>query len=67
LINSSTSSSLAIKATTEALMAEGFECSGYVVDISNKEQVYEVAGRFWNFLTKPSKRLTASTFWRITG
>lgn len=33
----------AIKATTDALNDEGFECAGYVVDISDREQVYEVA------------------------
>ena len=33
----------AIKATADALKDEGFDCATYVVDISDKEQVYEVA------------------------
>lgn len=35
----------AIKATSDALITEGFECASYVVDISDKEKVYEVAKR----------------------
>lgn len=37
--------STAIKATSDALSEEGFECASYVVDISDKDQVYEVAKR----------------------
>lgn len=33
----------AIKATSDALKDEGFDCATYVVDISDKEQVYEIA------------------------
>jgi all-trans-retinol dehydrogenase (NAD+) len=32
-----------LKTTTDALKDEGFDCAAYVVDISDKEQVYEVA------------------------
>lgn len=39
------SSPTAIKATSDALSEEGFECASYVVDISDKDQVYEVAKR----------------------
>lgn len=35
----------AIKATAEALKDLGYECSGHVVDISDKTQVYEAAKR----------------------
>lgn len=35
----------AIKATSDALRDEGFDCAAYTVDISDKEQVYEVAKR----------------------
>lgn len=37
--------STAIKATSDALSEEGFECASYVVDISDKDQVYEAAKR----------------------
>lgn len=33
----------ALKATQDVLNQEGYECATYVVDISDKEQVYEVA------------------------
>jgi all-trans-retinol dehydrogenase (NAD+) len=33
----------AIKATTDALQEEGYECAAYVVDISDKDKVYEAA------------------------
>lgn len=35
----------AIKATSDALRDEGFDCAAYTVDISDKDQVYEVAKR----------------------
>lgn len=33
----------ALKATADALKDEGFDCATYMVDISDKEQVYDVA------------------------
>lgn len=33
----------AIKSTIDLLEAEGLPCKGYVVDISNREQVFEMA------------------------
>lgn len=35
----------ALNATCEALKEEGFNCSSYVVDVSNREMVYQVAKR----------------------
>jgi all-trans-retinol dehydrogenase (NAD+) len=36
---------LALKGTTDALQQEGFQCTSYLVDISDKEQVYATAQR----------------------
>jgi len=33
----------AINATCDALKTEGFECASYIVDISDREKVYEAA------------------------
>lgn len=46
------SSTIAIKATSDALKDEGFECASYIVDISDKEQVYETAKRVKNEIGK---------------
>jgi short-subunit dehydrogenase involved in D-alanine esterification of teichoic acids len=35
----------AITATCDALKGEGFECASYIVDITDKEKVYEAAKR----------------------
>lgn len=35
--------SVAINATCDALKTEGFECASYIVDISDREKVYEAA------------------------
>lgn len=51
-INVCTEIFTATKATADALRKEGFDCATYVVDISDREQVYEVAKKVKNDIGK---------------